>query len=77
MDLRPRSNEATCQMGRNPQGGRAFWRRLRCSLLADRGRVCSSLLPRLRQKSLANVIVFMFMTTKEKISENCPSCTVI
>src|SRR6267154_3164505 len=58
-------NEATGQIRRNPKGGRSFWRRLRCSLLTDRWRVCSSLTPRLRQKSLsANAIVFMFMTTK-------------
>src|SRR6267154_4299507 len=63
-------NEATGQIRRNPKGGRSFWRRLRCSLLTDRWRVCSSLTPRLRQKSLsANVIVFMFMTTKGRFKK--------
>src|SRR5256885_10689382 len=33
--LRPTSNEATGQTGRNPKGGSPFRSRLRCSLLAD------------------------------------------
>src|SRR5256885_14598679 len=33
--LRPTSNEATGQTGRNPKGGSPFRSRLRCSLLTD------------------------------------------
>ncbi len=44
---------------RNAQGGRSFSRRLRCSLLTDRWRICSSFAPRLHEKSLAaNVQLF-------------------
>jgi len=60
-------------MGRNPEGGRSFRRRRRCSLLTDPWRVCSSLAPCLRQKSLAaNVNVFMFLTTKPAAVILCP-----
>jgi hypothetical protein len=53
VDLRLRSNEARSQMRRNPLGGMSFWFRLRCSLLSDPQGVCSSLTPRLIQKSIA------------------------
>src|SRR5437899_2325103 len=35
MGLQPTSNEATGQIRRNPEGGRSFSPRLRCSLLTD------------------------------------------
>ena len=64
MELRPRSNNAPGQKQRNPPGGSPFCRRLRCSLLSDPYRVCSSLASRLRQKCLAaNVSVFVKQTT--------------
>ncbi|MBE0541396.1 MAG: hypothetical protein IH623_08420 [Verrucomicrobia bacterium] len=64
-EAKPTSNKATGQIGRNPEGGRAFRLRPRCLLLTDRWRVCSSRAPRLNRKSLAaNGIGFLFMTTK-------------
>src|SRR2546422_10103293 len=48
-----RSNEAPGQFQRNPKGGRSFVRRRCYSLLTDPLRICASLAPSLRPKSIA------------------------
>ena len=65
-----RRAKATGQIRRNPQGGRSFWRRLRSSLLTDLWRVCSSLAPRLRQKSLAANVMTTKLSTHQKTTES-------
>jgi hypothetical protein len=52
-DLTPRTNEAPGHFRRDPPGRRSFRLARRCSPVTDRWRVCSSLAPSGRRKSLA------------------------
>src|SRR5438309_9142315 len=48
-----RATPPQAKFGATPSGGSSFSARLRCSLLTDPRRVCSSLAPGLAEKSLA------------------------